>query len=254
VSGDVIDIDATHALWLSARSRLPATYPAQRRMIVVELVGPAGAGKTSVRRAVEQRVPYRRPRVRVDRLHDLPGGVLSTLPFLPELAARALRGRVDWSWRCAQQLVRLNALRGAVERAAAAAPEPVLLDEGPVFALAKLHVLCDGVPAARMGTDWWAALERWRRVLGLVVWMDAADDVLMRRIRERSKAHRVKRASDGDVASFLARYRVAYGEVLSRLAGHGGPEVLRIDAGAEPVDATATRLLRALGAMNPVDS
>jgi deoxyadenosine/deoxycytidine kinase len=239
-------VDEMRALWLSATSRLPASPLRRRGSVVVELVGPAGAGKTTLRRVLAQRVTSARVGVRVDRRRDFPAGAMSALSLIPEFGACALNGRPTLAWQSTVQLVRLDALHRSVRRAAASHAGPVILDEGAVFAFTKLRLLAQGLEVDPMAERVHKALERWRRTLDVIVWIDAADEVLTTRIRARPKAHRVKEESEVEIAKFLAGYRVAYGQVLSKLAAHGGPLVLRFETGSEPVDALATRVLSVL--------
>ena len=237
--------DAMHALWWSARSRLSGGVR-RRTASVVELVGPPGVGKTTIRRELLALEPGSRT-IRVDRQRELGAVVHAALGLVLPIAVERARHRPSPSWADAVQLVRLRALRPAVAREAAGAARLVLLDEGPVYALAKLQAYAraaedDGFFGAR----WRDALARWRQALDVVVWLDAPDELLMQRIRTRAKSHRVKAAGDLETARFLARYRAAYDTVVARLCTAGGPRLLRIDTTSGTGAEQAANLLQAL--------
>ena len=245
LDSDVCSAEAMHALWWSASSRLPVRV-ACRPASVVELIGPAGAGKTTLRRALAELEPQCRTAVRIDRRRELPVVMRAALRLLPLLAGATLRRRAP-SWSDAVQLVRLSSLHPAVARAASSRARFVVLDEGPVFALAKLDAYSHAAQdAGAFGVLWRDALARWRDPLDLVVWLDAPDELLTRRIRARAKPHRVKTAGAIETEHLLSRYRDAYGAVVARLCTAGGPRLLRIDTSAGTTAEHAARLLAEL--------
>ena len=54
------------------------------------------------------------------------------------------------------------------------------------------------------------------------------DDVLLRRIETRPRAHRVRGASQDEAEEFLARYRTSYRRALDAVAA-GGSRVIEVD-------------------------
>src|SRR5207253_8094260 len=92
----------------------------------------------------------------------------------------------------------------------------VVLDEGPVFALAWLQVF--GAERLLRSTAYKRWVQRtladWARVLDAVVLVDAPDPVLSQRIRARVKPHLVKDQSDQQITAFAARFRAAFASVI----------------------------------------
>jgi hypothetical protein len=196
----------------------------------VELVGPAGAGKTTLARALPGLVPDVRAGL---TLWGLPRPLLlaGALAVMPAVAA-ALRGR-PLRGAAVSQMIRLGALRYALERAAAGGARLIVLDEGPVFALSWLDVF-----HARDDDAAWRqwrrrTVEEWAGRLDVVVRLDAADSVLAQRIRTRAKPHPVKHSSDAEIFHFLAGFRRAFDQVIGELAEFGHIRVLDLDPGGD---------------------
>ncbi len=203
---------------MKAAQNLPCTTPR-----LVELVGPAGVGKSTM----ASTLPGLDPEVaRGPNLWGLPRSLLltSALELTPTFLAAAISGH---PFRPAEmgQMVRLGALRRAVERSGTGDGEAVLIDEGPVFALAWFEVFygANGDPWRKR----WRGRERetWARRLHAVVRMDAPDTELARRIRQRAKEHMVKNSSDDEIQDFTRRFRAAYDDVLSDMAQRGSLRV-----------------------------
>ena len=216
-----------------------------KRAVIVELVGPAGAGKTTLAAGVSA----------TDRtvlsglsLWGLPRRDLmrSAVSLAPTVAAAALGGSKS-RLRGGEiaQMIRLGALRRAVSREAQR-HRVLLLDEGPVFALSWLDVFfsrnSDRVPAAwrrRVVADW-------SRLLDVVVFIDASDVTLAERIRTREKSHMVKDRSDAEIYGFSAGFRKAFDRVIAELARAGHLIVDALNTDRLPVEQSASRLLSTL--------
>ena len=220
---------------------------AQQRPLIVELVGPAGAGKTALLRAIGGRDEHIRPGLRIDRLRFLPMMVRHTIALAPtgfELMRRSPR---SW-WPAMRHLLRLRTLPGVLARETSPAYRAIMLDEGPVFSLSRLSVFHDACMGnGRLARAWRTALDAWAVGLDAIVWLDAPNPVLAQRIRGRVKAHRVKDKTDREVFEFLDRYRSAFREVLTRLTTTSRVRLVWVDTAAESVDQAATRILDVLG-------
>jgi hypothetical protein len=214
----------------------------------VELVGPAGAGKSTLARQCAAADPAVRTDLSLwglSRLRLFAGAV----ELLPTAAAAALSAR-PLGWAELWQMVRIGALWTAVKRARAESGCAVmLLDEGPVFGFTWLRVF------GRSETDpvrsrWRErALFRWASILDAVVRVEAPDTVLAWRIRSRAKAHMVKDQTDYGIRRFAACFRRAFERIIGDLAAVRPLPVvaLRTD-GTPPADSTAELLAAIKGA------
>lgn len=229
-----------------SRSAGPTPPTRRSRPLIVEIVGPAGAGKTALLRTLG-RDPRVQTGVHIDRVRQFAEMVVHGAAHLP--VALTLLGR-GWQplWYGLLHLVRLRTLPRAIALAAAGAEaDVILLDEGPVFSLARLSVFQQANQGdGRLAGAWHTELDRWSGLLDLVIWIDAPDAVLAVRIRSRLKRHQIKGGTDAEVAVFLERYRRAYREILDRLTTGGRVGMVHLDTADLAVDVAAGRLLAEL--------
>jgi len=191
------------------------------RPVIVELVGPAGAGKS----ALADRLLARRDVVRAS-VWNLPWALLleSTLRSASLLVRLCVATR-SLPHQDLKQIVRLNALRLFVRRRVAGA-RFVVLDEGPVFALSWLRVFGHPRLQTIRAEAWWRRTYAvWAGVLDRLVLLDAPEPVLTSRIRGRHKPADVfRRLTDREISDLVARYRTAFARVLDGFAHAGGPQ------------------------------
>jgi hypothetical protein len=150
-------------------------------------------------------------------------------------------------WDESRHLVRLKTLHQAIRRGELLGERVVIFDEGPIFALAWLRGF--GHPTLRSPASeaWWrTAFRDWGEVIDTVVVLEASDDLLAGRIRNRPEAHEVKELPDQEIALWMARFREALDWVLAGMVQHGGPTVLRLSTDSQPAEHLAGRILESL--------
>lgn len=212
--------------------------------MVIEIVGPAGVGKSAVAGAL----------TRLDR--TVRAGVWNLpRPLLARSAVASLVPLVAM-WRdgagglgAVKQMVRLGALERLVTRLGAGRTRTVVLDEGPVFALSWLHVFADRRLADASVAAWRRrATAHWAGALAAVVWLDAPDPVLLARLRGRAKRDDVfSTMTDAEILDLQAAYRAAFARVIPAVTGTSGARLVLLDAEHATADGVAQSVAAALG-------
>ena len=208
------------------------------RPIVMELAGPAGSGKTTLRKELLQREPDIHFLELLDRPRTALGYLRASIPLVPTYAMKH-RGTRWFTRPEGKALGLLEGWRRPVG-AAARAGRTVLMDQGPVFRLAVLSEM--GPPLTRSRAfdrrlDGWSAA--WGRLLDLIILLTASDEVLLRRIRTRPQDHAVKQWADEPALERVRRYEAAIGSVVEGMAAQYGVEVLRLDSSTTSPSALA---------------
>ena len=212
----------------------------------MEVIGPPGAGKTTLYRALLSSHEGVTGKPRLRRIKYVPLMVGDALDMLPTIMQQHPSGR----WVTPQQvkkMVYLQVVSRILERQDASSWLRIL-DQGPVYLLTKLYGLGPATLTTRRLAKWWnESLDRSASLLDFVVWLDAPDALLIERINIRGKRHTLKGASDDDAREDLARSRRWYESVISELSARRGElRVLRYDTSRESLDQVVNRLLTTL--------
>jgi adenylate kinase family enzyme len=217
----------------------------KKHPILMELVGPAGAGKTTLAEALSRQgiristAPYFR------RTGDIPFFFRNTLSLLPTFFR--LYHSHDGRWLTRREMawmVTLNEWHGVLRKTSNSGTI-IVLDQGPVFLLVQLYMFGPECLKTRDADKWWdRMLKQWAVTLDRIIYLDASDTELLKRIRNRRKEHVIKEESEAKVFEFLARYRLAYEQMISILMGHDHSlKVLYFDTGSESIVGIVDKLL-----------
>jgi shikimate kinase len=219
------------------------TQMVSRRALVVELLGPAGAGKTTLLRALSQR--------HQGIVHDIPLRKLGHIPFLVRQMGvllptflRYYRHSRWFTWRESRFMVYIPAWHQQLNQPATASNTITVLDHGPLFRLVTLREFGPKITTSPAYMRWWDDMfDRWATRMDIVIWLDAPDAVLARRIEERPSRHRVKGKPAEEMYEFLARYRAAYEQIVARLESGSGTRILQFDTNQVQLDRMVEHIL-----------
>lgn len=146
-------------------------------------------------------------------------------------------------WKEMKRITYLSTMCRLLEDPQGSGTGVVVLDEGPVYMLARLLVYGDDRIRSVAFERWWRdAIEQWATTLDMVVWLDAPDPVLTHRLRTRQQSHPVRGLPDEAITEFLSSYRTAYNRVIGALTGARGPTLLSVRTDREPLGNVVQRV------------
>jgi shikimate kinase len=201
----------------------------------VEIVGVAGSGKSTVTRVLRSKYGCHV----ADTLHTkLPGHwpyVVHGLPRIAPFVVASIRDRPMLSWDELKFVLYVMEWDRFLRAQYRDRPGVVVLDQGPMFALARL--LWGRKPATRHPSFevWLRRMAgHWSHELDAIVLLDAPDAVLLRRIDTRQQRHDAKGVPSHEGLELLGRHREAYERVVEIVESLGGTRVLRYDTATMP--------------------
>ena len=213
--------------------------------MIVEIVGAGGCREKHHHEGLGRALPAVQGDFRLRTGRFVPAFVGRAILSLPR---RLLRGGTKLPWEVLKMMVYLENLHRILSEHASRDGGVILLDQGPVYALTYLREFgFEGIQDPGLNLWWKWMLDCWSSTLDVIVWVDAQDRVLLQRILQRKKAHRVKGQSAPEVFAFLAHYRAAYEEVIHELAPQGAPGVWRFATDEQPVEQIVQEIMDVLG-------
>ncbi len=224
----------------------PNDATTRRRALVVEVLGPALAGKTSLIRSLRARDDRIRAGFDVPRIRWFPLVVAKVAGLLPAWLLHYRRDR--WfTWSEMKSMAYVDAWLRAARRQRPTAAVTTVLDHGPVFRLARLREFGPAVTKSERFRRWWrTSLDGWVGALDLVVWLEAPDVTLLGRAKERGHWYLSAGHREEEKEEFLARFRRAFAQTLEAGAADM-PRVLHFRSDRHTLDEIADEVSAALG-------
>ena len=219
--------------------------PEQGRPAVVEVLGLPGSGKTTIVRALSQTDAVLTMH-RYRSWGNVGAYVASSIRLAPSLMTASRHGA---SSRDLRRLIRLGSSDAVLRRnRRRKAVRAVVLDQGPVFLLRQIVASAgssaEPIPRIRSGY-----VRRWANALDLAVLLDASDDVLLARTREREKHHPLKDMGLDEARHELAAERRSLEEVLREISAAGSVRIRVLDTTDASVGETVGTVLRCIDAV-----
>ena len=214
--------------------------------LVVELVGPAASGKSSLIGSLTQSnegftvgaAPRRR------RIWDVVNFVGNAVLMLPIFLGQYRNDR--WfTWEEIKDLVFLKGWHHAF-RHQAAHGSITLVENSPIFKLTRLHAFGPENMLGQSFDGWWASMfKQWGNTVDTIIWLDAPDDILIARVHARGRWHRIMGMSGKEANEFLARYRQSYEKILPEFTVKYGTRLIRLDTQQQSLSQMRDKVLAA---------
>jgi predicted ATPase len=219
--------------------------------LLVEVMGPAGTGKTTLLRALCSQDESIRAGLDLKKARYIRPSLRKLGVFLP---VWALHHRDD-RWldrRDMRSIARLETWSQALERPTTGRGSAAVFDHGPLYRLARLREFGPELTESEPFERWWrGSLTWWLEALDIVVMLEAPDAVLLQRIDERGHWFLGGDHPREEKDEFLARYRRSFAEILAQVPEGKGerPMVLRFRTDEMPVGTIATEVLSVIASM-----
>ena len=205
---------------------------------IVEIVGLAGVGKTTMTRLMSKRDDRMAigPELELRKVGQIPIFAAQMRSLFPLLLQRSPTSR--WfRWDEIKSMAYLNGWPSVLKKQAANQNLTILLDHGPIFKLATLNAFGPKILKESGAETWWSKmLEQWAHTLDMVVWLDAPDAILSDRINNRAQKHLLKGKSQQEAYRFLERYRESYEQILASLKVYNSFILFQVDTSSNSID------------------
>jgi deoxyadenosine/deoxycytidine kinase len=213
---------------------------------VVEIIGPAGAGKTTLGRALRQRHEDIQLDIQVSRFQKFPF-LVSTYAFMLPKYLRHYRHSRWFNWRETRSMVYLKAGRHVLRERSLDNGGITILDHGPIYRLSTLCEFGPEITSSQSYTQWWAELfNQWAATLDMIIWLDAPDEVLLERIHDRRRWHMIKDDSEKEAYQFLRRYRRVMERLIAQVVNDYHVALLSFNTAQNSVERIADDVVAAI--------
>ena len=193
---------------------------------IIELVGVAGTGKSTLLRAMRQRN---------ERIKTLPlPSKISYLSFLIKMASTwlplYLKNYRDSRWFTVQEIRNMGYLDTWLPfiRSQARTREDIFaLDTGSVHWLASLQEFGPPITRHPRYQGWLKNKhEQWSSALDVIIWLEAPDDLCLERVLSRDERHELKHIPTESALREEKCYRESYGQIIPSMAAQHSVKVL----------------------------
>ena len=226
-------------------NELTNSATAEKPPRVVEVIAPPGAGKTTLIKALSQRHKDIRSGIHLSKARRIPFFIGNTFSLLPTFLSRDRHGR--WfNRRETRSMEYLKAWLHVLGRQASSHDRVTLLDHGPIYRLAQLREFGPEITTSQTFKRWWASvLNQWSSTLDTLVWLDAPDAILLKRIHARDSWHTIKDKTEQEALDFLTHHRAALTQIITESVSGRQVKLLRFDTHRESVGQIVEKILPA---------
>ena len=204
--------------------------------LVVEIVGPECAGKTTLLQALNQPRIKILAGVRIRKINYI-ALAISNIPSLLATFLRQYRHSRRLTYNEAKLMLRLKVWHHFLSRQPPNNNTVIVCDHGPITTLVMLHRYCPEEKSLDR------LLNQWASTLDMVICLDAPVATLVERIQKRNKRTRVTEKSEQETYTILERTRRFYEEISAKMTANGCTRVLYFDTEQESLNQIAEKVL-----------
>ncbi len=222
--------------------------PPRPMAATIEIAGVAGSGKSTLARLLcaDREDCWLDERIRLRKFGHLVRAAHSVPQLVPLLWAGAKERRLP-DWAELKLLVYLMEWTRVLGRRQEDRLITTFLDQGPIYALARLGSGDPAPAATEVGGEWWRSrILQWAGSLDVIVWLDAPNDVLWRRLRERSQPHEVREQPEDVAFAYLDQYRESFVSVIDAVVAAGATDLRRYDTSQWSAEQVASDVLQSV--------
>lgn len=219
----------------------------KQKIKIVELVGIAGAGKSTLCRALVKKAPW------IIKTTTPPVWTLSTASFyaknlislIPEIKRLKEIGIDNLSRRDIAFMAILNGWEKYLKKQANYGNEVFLIDQGAISLIAYLSIMGPLSLHDSRTHNWWDnVFDHWEGNIDAIIWLDAPIDILVSRIHNRPQDHAIKYVPYQTANEWLSRYRAEYELIVSKLCSKNCDlQIIRIDSDKNSTEEMANMLI-----------
>jgi len=220
------------------------------RPVIIEMVGIAGAGKTTLRQILWQRNGRIQFRIPPCKPRYVPFLIRHTFLWLPIYLGNYQQSR--WfTWKEMKLMGYLETWIPYLRRQALTKDIVVVLDPGSVYWLTALREFGPEITRSQQYERWWKTmLLQWATALDVIIWLDAPDELLYARILARDEWHEVKEQSQKEALEHFVRCRAGYGQIIAAMTAQSGPKVFHFHTDQISPEQMADRVLSVMKLKN----